>query len=114
MREESIVSKGIKSLSSLSPISIIRPPNWTVRKKVIMERQQKDATPTCTANIDYHLDELAKEFKTRTHKGKSALIKKLSENPNNARFLRKKPQISGVAGVSDLGIRGQGPKQEQK
>ena len=55
-----------------------------------MERQKRDETPTCTANINYHLDELAKEFKARSHKQKNALLKKLAENPNNARFLRKK------------------------
>ena len=57
-----------------------------------MERFNSEQTPNCTANIDYYINELAKEYKASREKPgkKSLLMQKLAENPQNARFLKKK------------------------
>lgn len=79
-------------------VELIRPPNWTARKKSLMERFNADQTPNCTANIDYYINELAKEYKaSREKQGKrSLLMQKMAENPNNARFLKRKPKDSNL------------------
>jgi len=47
----------------------MKPPNWTARKQTLKERFQQQETPNCTANIDYHLNELAQELKASREKG---------------------------------------------
>jgi hypothetical protein len=67
----------------------MKPPNWTARKQTLKERYQQQETPNCTANIDYHLNELAHELKASREKGGfKHMLKKLKENPDNARFLK--------------------------
>lgn len=101
-QKESFVSnstnKPAHTNESDKTVELIRPPNWTARKKSLMERFNSDQTPNCTANIDYYINELAKEYKaSKAKKGKrSLLMQKMAENPNNARFLKRKPKDSNL------------------
>lgn len=59
----------------LTEAELIKPPNWTVRKQSLMERFKSNQTPNCTANIDFYIDELAKEYKASREKvGKRSLL----------------------------------------
>lgn len=79
-----------------SHTDILKPPNWTARKQTLKERFKQEETPNCTANIDYHLNELAQEMKAfREEGGFGLMIRKMKSNPNNARFFKSskhKPQ----------------------
>lgn len=64
-----------KETQKSGPVELIKPPNWTARKKSLMERFNSEQTPNCTANIDYYINELAKEYKaSREKQGKKSLL----------------------------------------
>lgn len=79
----------------MASVDLLKPPNWTARKQSLMQKHQQKETPNLTANIDYILDELAREMQASREKDRhSLLMQKMKDNPNNARFLKSKRRQS--------------------
>ena len=71
--------------------NILKPPNWTKRKQNLMQRFNASASPSCAANIDYHLDKLASCYKKSQGELMDILVK---QNPENKRFATSSKQSS--------------------
>ena len=73
-----------------------------------MQKHQQKETPNLTANIDYILDELAREMQASREKDRhSLLMQKMKDNPNNVPLLFKQgcaPTMRGSSRANDASL----------